>query len=201
MTTRIDSSLLARIPGTTTPLNRAGALLHRLNPNQALQGRVLSVHGSRVVISLLGEQIAAESLLSLQVGQVLDLMVREVRPDRVTLQVAHKVRNEAPAFRLIADQDMSDLLLSQHLLPDRTNLLIARTLIHNSLPVTKALVMGTRKALSFIDAPTEEESDAAIYLLLKDLPVTPESLELAKGGAAATEQSRRQGSGACCSTA
>lgn len=182
MTTRIDSSLLARIPGITTPLNRAGALLHRLNLNQALQGRVLSVHGSQVVISLLGEQIAAESLLSLQVGQVLDLMVREVRPDQVTLQVAPETREEAPAFRPIADQDLSDLLAAQHLLPNHTNLLIARTLIHNSLPITKALVIGTRKALSFIDAPTEEEMDAAIYLLLKDLPVTPESLELAKGG-------------------
>lgn len=181
MTTRIDPSLLARIPGPTAPWSRSGTPLYSFNLNQALQGRVLSVHGNQSMISLQGEQIAVESLLPLHVGQLLDLIVREVRPDRVTLQVVHKLSNATPTFRLIADQDMSDLLHSQQVIPDRANLLIARALINNSLPITKALVMDTRKALSFIETPTKEEIDAAIYLLLKDLSVTPESLELAKG--------------------
>lgn len=182
MTTRIDSSLLARNLALSSPLNQVSALLQRLDIEQRLQGRVLAVRGSQVLISLLGEQIAAESLLPLQVGQILDLVVREFRPDRITLQVmAPETEEEAPVYQVITDQDLSDLLASQRLPADPTNLLIAHTLIRNSLPITNALVMGTRSALSFIDAPTAEEMDAAIYLLLKDLPVTPQSLELAKG--------------------
>lgn len=181
MTTRIDPSLLARIPGLTTPLNRVSALLQRLDIEQRLQGRVLAVRGSEVLISVLGEQIAAESLLPLQVGQLLDLMVRELRPDRITLQVVPESRDEAPILRIITNQDLSDLLASQHLPADSTTLLIARTLIRNSLPVTSAIVLAARNALSFIEAPHPDDLDAAVFLLLKDLPVTRESLELAKG--------------------
>lgn len=181
MTARIDSSLFAHIPTLTPPLNQVSSLLTRLNLDQVLQGRVLAVRGNQVVISMLGEQIAAESLLPLQVGQVLNLVVREVRPDRVALQVAPKTGEEAPVLRPIADQDLSDLLSAQHLLPDRTNLLIARTLLRNSLPITNAIVLAARNALSFIGAPQADDIEAAIFLMLKELPVTRESMELAKG--------------------
>lgn len=181
MTTRIDPSLLARIPGLTTPLNRVSALLQRLDIEQRLQGRVLAVRGSEVLISVLGEQIAAESLLPLQVGQLLDLMVRELRPDRITLQVVSESRDEAPILRIITNQDLSDLLASQQIPADPTTLLIARMLIRNSLPVTSAIVLAARNALSLIETPHPDDIDAAIFLLLKDLPVTPQSLELAKG--------------------
>lgn len=181
MTTRIDPSLLARIPGLITPLNRVSALLQRLDIDQRLQGRVLAVRGSEVLISVFGEQIAAESLLPLQVGQLLDLMVRELRPDRITLQVVPESRDESPVLRIITNQDLRDLLASQHLPADPATLLIARTLIRNSLPVTAAIVLAARNALSFIEAPHPDDMDAAIFLLLKDLPVTPQSLELAKG--------------------
>lgn len=180
MTVWIDSSLLARIPALNSPLTQVSASFQQLDLGQLIHGRVLAVRGSQAVISLLGEQIAIESLLPLQVGQVLDLVVREIRPDRITLQVARETEDGAPVHHVITDQDLGDLLASQRLPPDPTNLLIARTLIRNSMPITNALVMGARNALSFIDAPTVEEMDATIYLLLKNLPVTPQSLDLAK---------------------
>lgn len=181
MTARIGSSLLAHIPALTPPLNQDSSLLKRLNLDQALQGRVLAVRGSQVVISMLGEQIAAESLLPLQVGQVLNLVVREVQPDRVALHVASKIEEEAPGLRRIADQELSDLLSTQHLLPDRTNLLIARALLRNSLPITNTIVLAARNTLPFIEAPQADDIEAAIFLMLKELPVTHESMELAKG--------------------
>ena len=180
MTVWIDASLITRLPAINSPLGQVDAPIRPLDLGQLVQGRVLAVRGSQAVISLLGEQIAVESHLPLQVGQVLDLVVREIRPDRITLQVARETEVGAPIHQVITDQNLGDLLTSQRLPSDSTNLLIARTLIRNSMPITNALVMGARNALSFIDAPTAEEMDAAIYLLLKDLPVTPQSLELAK---------------------
>lgn len=180
MTTRIDPSLLARIPALILPLNRLSAMLQKLDPNHILQGRVLAVRGSQMVISLLGEQITAESLLPLQVGQALDLVVRELLPDRITLQVAQQTGEGAPVIRVITDQDLNDLLAAQHLPPDHANLLIARTLLRNSLPITRAIVLEARNALSFIEAPHADDVEATIFLILKELPVTRESLELAK---------------------
>ena len=180
MTVWIDASLITRLPAINSPLGQVDAPIRPLDLGQLVQGRVLAVRGSQAVISLLGQQIAVESHLPLQVGQVLDLVVREIRPDRITLQVARETEVGAPVHQVITDQNLGDLLTSQRLPTDSTNLLIARTLIRNSMPITNALVMGARNALSFIDAPTAEEMDAAIYLLLKDLPVTPQSLELAK---------------------
>lgn len=180
MTVWIDSTLITRLPAINSPLGQVDAPTRPLDLGQLIQGRVLTVRGSQAVISLLGEQIAVESRLPLQIGQVLDLVVREIRPGRITLQVTRETEEGALVNHVITDRDMGDLLASQRLPPDSTNLLIARTLIRNSMPITNALVMGTRNALSFIDAPTAEEMEAAIYLLLKDLPVTPQSLELAK---------------------
>lgn len=180
MTVWIDSTLITRLPAINSPLGQVDAPTRPLDLGQLIQGRVLTVRGSQAVISLLGEQIAVESRLPLQIGQVLDLVVREIRPGRITLQVTRETEEGALVNHVITDRDMGDLLASQRLPPDSTNLLIARTLIRNSMPITNALVMGTRNALSFIDVPTAEEMEAAIYLLLKDLPVTPQSLELAK---------------------
>ncbi len=180
MTVWIDSTLITRLPAINSPLGQVDAPTRPLDLGQLIQGRVLTVRGSQAVISLLGEQIAVESRLPLQVGQILDLVVREIRPGRITLQVTRDTEQGALVNHVITDHDMGDLLASQRLPSDSTNLLIARTLIRNSMPITNALVMGIRNALSFIDAPTAEEMDAAIYLLLKDLPVTPQSLELAK---------------------
>lgn len=180
MTVWIDSTLITRLPAINSPLGQVDAPTRPLDLGQLIQGRVLAVRGGQAVISLLGEQIAVESRLPLQVGQILDLVVREIRPGRITLQVTRETGERALVNHVITDQDMGDLLASQRLPPDSTNLLIARTLIRNSMPITNALVLGARNALSFIDAPTAEEMDAAIYLLLKDLPVTPQSLELAK---------------------
>jgi len=177
---RIDPTLVARIPALTVPLNGAIATLRRFDPGQVLHGRVLAVRGSQVLISLLGEQITAESLLPLRVGQVLDLVVREARPDRITLRIATEVEGKAPVLQPFTDQDVNELLIEQHLPTDPTNMLIARSLIRNKLPVTGANVPAIRHALSFIEAPAAEEVDAAVFLIARELPVTPQSLELAK---------------------
>lgn len=158
----------------------ASATLRRLEPDQRLQGRVLAVQGSQIVIALLGERITAESRLSLQIGQLLDLVVREVRPDRVTLQIAQETEGTMPILQPLTDQGLRDLLVAQHVQADPTNLLIARALIRNALPITSTIVLTARHALLFIDAPPAADVDAAIFLMAKDLPVTPQSLDLAK---------------------
>lgn len=174
---KIDPSLLARTPALSLPPHQISAPIRRLDLGQVIQGRVLAVRGGQVLLSLLGKQIAAESLLPLQVGRVLDLVVRDIQPDRITLQVVHKTEEETPVYHVITDQDLGDLLTSQRLPTDPPNLLIARALIRNALPLTNALVMAVRNGLSLIDASPAEAMDAAISLLLKDLPVTPQSLE------------------------
>lgn len=178
---KIDPILLARIPALTASLSEVSALLRRFDVGHLLQGRVLAVRGSQVLISLLGEHITAESLLPLRVGQVLDLVVREVRPDRVTLQIAPQADGKAPVLQPLTDQDVSELLIEQQTSTDPTNALIARALIRNALPMTNAIVLATRHALSFIDAPATEDVNAALFLMARELPVTPQSLELAKG--------------------
>lgn len=179
MTNTISPPLLALISTLNSPVDRLSSLI-RLQPDQLLHGRVVAVDGSQVVISLLGEQIAAESALSLMVGQTVTLVVREVRSDRVVLQVASETGAEESIRRPITDQDLSDLLTATHLLPDSTNLQIARALLRNSLPITSTIVSAARNALSFLHIPTADDVDAAIQLLAKGLPVTPQSLELAK---------------------
>lgn len=183
MALTIDLSLPASIPGITKPADRAGGLVPRIGVDQLLEGRVLAVRGRQALISLWGEQIVAESLLPLQVGQVLRLVVREVRPDRITLQVApdYETGGGAPDLHGVTERDVSELLATQRVPTDRTALLIARTLLRSSLPITGALVLAARNALSFIETPSQHDADAAIFLALRSLPVTPESLEVAKG--------------------
>lgn len=177
---RIDSTLVARISALTVPLSGAIAPLRRFDPGQVLHGRVLAVRGSQVMISLLGEQISAESLLPLRVGQVLDLVVHETRPDRITLRIATEVGGKAPVLQPFTDQDVGELLVEQHLPTDPTNTLIVRSLIRNMLPITNANVLAIGHALSFIETPTAEDVDAALFLIARELPVTPQSLKLAK---------------------
>lgn len=179
MTNAINPPLLALISTLNSPVDRLGSLI-RLKPDQLLHGRVVAVDGSQIVISLLGEQIAAESALSLMVGQSVTLVVREVRSDRIVLQVAPETGAEESIHHPITDQDLSDLLTATHLLPDSTNLQIARALLRNSLPITSATVSAAGDALSFLHTPTAEDVDATIQLLAQELPVTPQSLELAK---------------------
>lgn len=177
---KIDpSSLLARAPTFSLPPHQISTPIRRLDLGQVIQGRVLAVRGGQVLLSLLGKQIAVESRLPLQVGRVLDLVVRDIQPDRITLQVTHKTEQETSLYHAITDQDLGDLLTSQRLPIDPTNLLIARALIRHSLPITSALVTTVRNGLLLVEARTTEAMDAVISLLLKDLPITPQSLELA----------------------
>lgn len=180
MTARIDSALLARFQTLTAPLREVSVPLPRLEPGQVLRGRVLAVRGSQILIALLGEHIAAESPLPVQVGQVLDLVVRKVQPDRMTLEIALETDSATRAHQAFTDQDVTQLLAEQRLAADPINLLIARALIRQALPVINRIVLAARNALSFIRTPTAEEADAAIFLMVRDLPVTPQSLELAQ---------------------
>lgn len=177
----MDSALLVHIPAISAPLSEASASLRRFDVGHILQGRVLAVQGSRVLIALLGEQITAESAIPLQVGQALGLIVREVRSDRMILHIAQEANVETPGLQAPTEQDLSELLVAQHVPVDPTNVLIARALIRNALPITKAIVLTARHTLSFIDVPTAEDADAAIFLMVRELPVTPQSLELTKG--------------------
>ncbi|MCZ7626229.1 MAG: hypothetical protein M5R38_10890 [Candidatus Methylomirabilis sp.] len=173
MTARIDSALLARFQTLTAPLREVSVPLPRLEPGQVLRGRVLAVRGSQILIALLGEQIAAESPLPVQVGQVLDLVVRKVQPDRMTLQIALETDSATRAHQAFTDQDVTQLLAEQRLAADPINLLIARALIRQALPVTNRIVLAARNALSFIRPPTAEEADAAIFLMVRISPLHP----------------------------
>lgn len=192
MTVRLDPVVLARIPALTAPLGDVVAPLRRIAEGQLLQGRVLAAQDGRILIALLGKQIAVDSRLPLQVGQVLNLAVREIRTDRITLQIVRETEGQAPVLEPLTDQDLGELLLEQHLPADPANAQIARALIRQALPVTDAIVSAARRALSFIDAPTATDVDAAIFLMARQLPVTPQSLELAKG---ALLQSNNLGAG------
>lgn len=179
MTTAINPTLLACISTLHSSADRLSSLI-RLNSDQLLHGRVVAVRGSQIVISLLGEQLTAESSLPLTVGQTVALTVREVRPGRIVLQMAQEPGAEQSICRPITDQDLGDQLTAQHLPADPTNLLIARALLRNSLPVANATVSAARHALSFLQTPTADDVNAAIQLLARKLPVTRESLDLAK---------------------
>ncbi len=177
----MDSTLLVHIPAITAPLSDASATLRWFDVGHILQGRVLAVQGNQALIALLGEQITAESAIPLEVGQTLGLVVREVRSDRMTLQIAQETNVETPGLQAPTEHDLGELLVAQHVPTDPTNVLIARTLIRNALPITRAIVLAARHTLSFIDVPTAEDVDAAIFLMVRELPVTPQSLELTKG--------------------
>jgi hypothetical protein len=173
--------VLSLIPALITTWDTAEPLIRRIGVDQGLQGRVLAVRGSRVLISLLGERITAETLLPLHIGQTLRLVVREIRPERITLQVEPEVREGVPDPRALTDQDLSELLSAQQVPADATTLLIARTLLDKSLPVTGELILAARDALSFAGTLNPQDVEAVIFLALRALPVTPQSLELAKG--------------------
>lgn len=179
MAANIDPFLPGLIPALPTTRDKAGPLIRRIGVDQVFQGRVLAVRGSQVLISLEGELIAAESLLPLQIGQTLRMVVREIRPERITLQVAPEVQGGADP-RALTDQDVSELLTAQRVPTDATTLLIARTLLNTSLPITRELVLAARDALSFAETPNPQDVEAVIFLVLRALPVTPQSLELAK---------------------
>lgn len=180
MAARINPSLTEQILILSAVPSQAQPLIRRLALGQLLEGRVLAVRGRQAVLSLLGEQIATETLLPLKVGQVLRLMAREVQPNRITLQVISETEGGTVDFRLPTDQDLANLLAAGRTPADPMNLLIASTLFRQSLPLTRDLVLTIRSALSFIETPTAKDLEAAIFLVLRALPVTPQSLELAK---------------------
>ncbi|MBI2941021.1 MAG: flagellar hook-length control protein FliK [Chloroflexi bacterium] len=164
---------------TLTPRIGEGVADLGLTVDQTVEGRVVQSTDNRALIRLAGRELLAQTRATLQPGELVQLQVRDVRPDRVILQIVGRGEGQG-TLRALGEADLARLLEGQGLVPGRDNLLIARALIGAGLPIDRQVMERLAGELARAGGNPEADADTAAYLRARNLPITQATLALAR---------------------
>lgn len=173
-----------------SPANVQGVELRAF---QRVTAQILSVTGTTAVLSIEGHSIVAQLTSPDQAAALLtqhsaQFVVTQMGEETMTLKF---IKNEpTPAPLTTSDLNQPDLaarLLTQNNMPLTTqNLIIARSMLKQHLPVTARLLNELYDTLSEYGTWGEAEADLAAAMKADGVPVTAQSLKLTARQAAAT---------------
>ena len=123
-----------------------------LRLNQRIRAEVIQVAGERVFLAIDGVRIVARLTSSEQAAvlaerRMANFVVREISSQQISLQLAQPGTPQAPAAQESAAQIIPNLLNHAGLPVDPANLVIARALLGQGLPVTPELMAELRVVL------------------------------------------------------
>jgi hypothetical protein len=170
-----------------------------LRPFQRVTAHILNVTGTTATISIEGYPVIAQLTSADQAAALLahstaQFIVTKLTNEGVTLKL---VRNALPANTqsapLAANPELAARLLEQNQLPaTENNLILARAVLKQQLPVTPGLLNELLNALNGTGPWGPAEADLAAALKAAGLPVSSASLALAARQAAPIGTALRQ---------
>jgi hypothetical protein len=156
-----------------------------LRVGQELLAEVLSADADtgQALLSLAGRHVTAQVPPGLEEGQVLRLAVAQIGAERLVLRLAGASRQtmgETTASDAGHPLDPA-VLLAELDLPNTPELRAAvHALVARGQPLAREALLAVRSAFAGQPGDAAENAQAALDLLLHDLPVTPRSLVLAR---------------------
>jgi hypothetical protein len=164
---------------------------------QLLRATVQRVSEAALWLDVGGRTLVAHSELPLQAGQRLSLTVESVDPSRVILRMAAPTEAATTGE---AGQSLESLLLAWDLEPDSLNMEIARSLLARRLSVDPDAIRFIHRQFQILSmdasasaqtgetvfaeqplSPAQQaDVEALVHLFVKEIPITKESLELAR---------------------
>ncbi len=176
-------SLIDPLPKGYLPQNNEPQQALRLN--HRIMAEVLRVTGDQVLLAFQGTQFVAKVENSfdtdaLQQNQVSQFLVKDLSQGEVVLQLTQPAA--ASQGQANAPTEMIPQLLEQiGVQVTEENLTIARGLLNAQQPVNPEFIQEMKITLAQLPVWTEVEVQVAAALKQAGIPVTPDSMQLAKG--------------------
>ncbi len=187
------------VPLSVSPLNALTNQDLSLRPFQRVTAQVLSVTGTTAILAIEGYPVVvqltsadqATTLLSQKTAQ---FVITQLSDQLMTLKFVKNPQSQAPQTPIagtgFSAPELAVRLLGQNNIPiTLNNLMMARSVLKQHLPVTPGLLNDLLGALSDYGAWGGSEADLAAALKAAGLPVTAESLALASRQTAQTSES------------
>jgi len=183
---RVGGNTVASASGAQQVRVPAGTLGMVLRLHDLLDAEVVEIRPGYATLRVAGQLLAATLKTQLSVGQRIKLLVREVGPSRVTLQVLQPAIESVT--RPFSDADVDGHLLNMGISPGDNAREAARGLVKEGLPLTKENLLSVLRSLSLSGSSSPRAISAAVFLMANDLPITSQTLNLAM----VTDESFRQ---------
>ena len=166
-------------------IEKPGGSEIQLHTNQRVTGEILSVNGDQVDlmikgIRVVGKLVAQEQSAELTDRQTAQFIVKGMVNGELQLKLLSELQTTP-----ITTQENQWVTLSKNLLhlldlpQTDKNLVLAKALLKNNLPVTKNLMDTLQQALDSLGKWGESEADMAAALKAGGFPISNGSLELA----------------------
>jgi hypothetical protein len=172
-------------PLQVSPINPTADQELGLRSFQRVTAQVLSVTGTTAVLSIEGHAVVAQLTSTDQAAILLSQRTAQFIVTQLTDQVVTLkfVKNEQPQSSLNGNvangPELAMRLLEQNNIPNTvTNLMMARSLLKQNLPVTSRLLNEMLDTLSEYGVWGEADAELAAAMKAAGLPVTAQSLKL-----------------------
>ena len=178
-------------PLAISPLNPSTGQELNLRPFQRVVAQVLSVTGTQAILSIDGYPIVAQLSSSDQAAALLaqqtaQFIVTQLTDQTITLKFVKNEQAQTPGT-IFTGPELAVRLLEQNNIPMTTsNLMMARSVLKQHLPVTSRLLNELLDALSEYGSWGEADAELAAAMKAAGLPVTAQSLKLASRQAVQT---------------
>jgi len=166
---------------------------------QRVTAQVLSVAGTTATLSIDGHPVVAQLTSADQAATMLSqrtaqFIVTQVSDQGITLKLVKNEQTQSPPpANAFNGPELAARLLEQNNIPVSTNnLMMARSILKQHLPVTSELLNELHGALSGYGSWGEAEAELAAAMKAAGLPVTAESLRLASRQSVQTGSSLSQ---------
>jgi len=175
-------------PRPISPVNALPKSDVSLRPTQRVAAQILEVIGTTAVLSIEGIPIVAQltstdQAATLLTQQTAQFLVTQLNHQKITLKLIKDDQIHMPVMDSASTTRTPELiirLLEQNHLPATvSNLMMARALLRQHLPVTNSLISELAEALSEYGPWGSKEADAAAALQAARLPLSGQSIALA----------------------
>lgn len=185
-------------PLPVSPINTAGPEIG-LRAFQRVTAQVLSVTGTTAILSIEGHPVVAQLTSADQAAILLSqrtaqFIVTQLTDQGITLKFVKNEQIQSPVTGNVFNAtELAARLLEQNNIPvTANNLMMARSILKQHLPITSGLLNELLGALSEYGVWGEAEAELAAAMKAAGLPVTAESLKLASRQAVQTGYSLTQ---------
>jgi len=158
---------------------------------QRVTAQILSVTGSTAILSIVGHPVVAQLTSTDQAAALLSqptaqFIVTQLTDQTITLKFVKNEQAQTPGT-IFTGPELAVRLLEQNNIPMTTsNLMMARSVLKQHLPVTSRLLNELLDALSEYGSWGEADAELAAAMKAAGLPVAAQSLKLASRQAAQT---------------
>jgi hypothetical protein len=173
-------------PFPISPISPADIQGIGLRAFQRVTAQILSVTGTTAVLSIEGHPVVAQLTSANQATAMLSqrtaqFIVTHLSDQTITLKFVKEERTQAPITGTVFNEpELAMRLLGQNNMPlTANNLMMARSMLKQHLPVTARLLNELLDALSEYGSWGEADAELAAAMKAAGLPLTAQSLKLA----------------------